>query len=319
MSDKQSPEAVFNSLRTLVHQLRPKPQTYPYDPEHPQNLSDAVRITFECLTNAVAYSTITLADDGTEQVQDFILMQHEINYIPITVTRTGFDSYQFLVRPLTDEAAKKIKQGDPIPSGDKWYRESKEITNGTNFDVELIQSIPPHTGTLANFSASTSTSFDASAGFMGEAPSATLSESTSMACTVSYSTPSVSVDDHSDLTFVDKVFVMNPVGPAWSGITGQPLGPGRLNDPGRDLFSTTVSELWCIPDDKTGKRDKLGTTSRHFEIKMTAYKYLKHDERTHWGIDRPDEEVVLTNTVSYLEALATLAIKYLRVSLIVWE
>jgi hypothetical protein len=95
---------------------------------------------------------------------------------------------------------------------------------------------------------------------------------------------------------IDKTFHMNPVGPDVSGLRG---GLNRTNDPGKELFSITVAELWCIPDDKKGLRDKIGTTSRSFELKMSASKFVTHDERQHFK-DAPDENVVLTNTVSRL-------------------
>jgi hypothetical protein len=136
MTNPTSPEGVFNALRTLVHQLDPFPQTYPSDPDRPNRLIDAVEVTFTCLTHAVAFSLRVPGHD--DRIQDFILMQHDLQYFPIASTRTGFDSFRFQVRALTDEAAKTsgLQQGAKIPPDDSWAFVTKENTNGVSAELE---------------------------------------------------------------------------------------------------------------------------------------------------------------------------------------
>jgi hypothetical protein len=117
------------------------------------------------------------------------------------------------------------------------------------------------------------------AGFFGPEPTATYSEGQDMSKSFQYSTGSVSVQDYSNETTIYKQFTINHLDMDLT--ISNDFNAKNYTDPGFTTYEVTVAELFKIPDDGLGDRDKKEpTVFRCFEVALEAERDLKTDSWT---------------------------------------
>ena len=118
----------------------------------------------------------------------------------------------------------------------------------------------------------TVTSGSVNAGFFGADPTGGIGASISVSetTTVSYATPTMESQDQStDDHVLNKLFVTHPYVDGSNGFDDPSRNPGRFS------FGTSIAEVFEVPDDKHGIRDKK-TTMRAFEISISATTPITH-------------------------------------------
>lgn len=132
-----------------------------------------------------------------------------------------------------------------------------------------------------------------SAGFFGNEPTATFSEGQDMSKSFSYSMDSVSVQDFTRETIINKQFTINHLD---ENVTlALDHKANNHTDPGFTSYQVTVAELFKVPDDGKGNRHKTKpTVFRYFEIALQAERSMDGDT---WTSNASKDIIRLTNNV----------------------
>lgn len=273
-------------------------------------------IEFHCDTQARSFCTQD--DDGSNNLVDYVLLTHTLRFIPeVSTTWRGWDRYRFFVRALDKDASASLQQGNPIPESDlgNWFnnetapgvslsissycmtlaktQEPLTVSKQTLQTASILQSSPPTSNIGQTFSSSVGSNMGFNAGFFGDEPTATYSQGQDMSKSFSYSMDNVSVQDYSKETIINKQFTINHLD--MNTTLGLDAKANNHTDFGFTTYEATVAELFKIPDDGQGDRNKTNpTVFRRFEIALQAERDLKTDT---WTNKANEDMVSLTTNV----------------------
>ncbi|GFP57239.1 hypothetical protein ACSS6W_010496 [Trichoderma asperelloides] len=284
------PVNVYDEADYIAHSLSPRQQYGGMIYDTSSQPLAYFGVEFHCDTQARSFCTQD--DDGSNNLVDYVLLTHTLRFIPeVSTTWRGWDRYRFFVRALDKDASASLQQGNPISASDlgNWF--NNETAPGTLQTASILQSSPPTSNIGQTFSSSVGSNMGFNAGFFGDEPTATYSQGQDMSKSFSYSMDNVSVQDYSKETIINKQFTINHLD--MNTTLGLDAKANNHTDFGFTTYEVTVAELFKIPDDGQGDRNKTNpTVFRRFEIALQAERDLKTDTWT----DKANEDMVSLTT-----------------------
>lgn len=117
-----TPKNVYDEADFIAHSLSPKQRYGEMAFNKNGQPLGFFGIDFHCDTQARSFSSKD--DDGSDNIVDYILLTHNLRFIPqVSTTWRGWDRYRLFVRALDNDASASLHQGDKIPDSDqdKWF------------------------------------------------------------------------------------------------------------------------------------------------------------------------------------------------------
>ncbi|KAK5096988.1 hypothetical protein LTR70_002209 [Exophiala xenobiotica] len=284
-----TPANLYDQVNTVAHSLSPKQRYSDMAMTNDGRQVAFFGMEFHCDTQARSFCTAD--SDGSGNLVDYVLLTHNLRFIPsVSTTWRGFDQYRLSVRALDATASATLHQGNAISDSQLTDWIHNEFAAGTLQTATVESSSPPASQIGQSVSTSVGTSMGFDAGFFGPEPTATFSSGQDMSKTFSYSFDNVSVLDFGKDTIVDKMLVINHL--TQDQTMQRDAAARNHTDFGFQTYEITMAELFKVPDDGNGDRSKTNpTTFRCFELSLTATRFLKNDT---WTSSASEDEINLT-------------------------
>jgi hypothetical protein len=122
----ETPQNAWDRANYIAHSLSPKQQLGEIIFDTNGQRLAFFGIEFHCDTEARSFCTRN--DDGSHNLVDYVLLTHNLRFMPqISTTWRGWDRYRFFVRALDEEASTSLHQGSAIPASDlgNWFYKEK--------------------------------------------------------------------------------------------------------------------------------------------------------------------------------------------------
>lgn len=270
----ETPQAFFDNRNSLVHSFPnaapvTSDRTLQYDSEAKQLIRITSGATITCDSRCMTWSTVSPdLVNGKHQVVDWFLFTHDFQCAPVNpgshpLTSPSDVHYGDQLHDWPTQYRLKVRYMDQFdiklnPGSQAWFGDDNFVTaflDGNPFPMDGVQfkeSYPGQTQTLDNYSRSITETVGASAGFFGGDMTGSVSVSESVTTSHSWSVPSVSVDDMSVPSLVDKTFHLNTM------------------DARSHTFEMTVQHVVSVVDDTKGIRTQGDPNARvqNFEIQI---------------------------------------------------